>query len=77
MSYGPNTTVAGSLDTGFWGRLGSACLTLPARVVQRIRTHMRNRRDYRDLLEMPDYLLDDVGLTRDQILSETKRTFFH
>ncbi|MCS0497270.1 DUF1127 domain-containing protein [Ancylobacter sp. MQZ15Z-1] len=30
--------------------------------------HRRRRRDYRLMLSLPDYLLDDMGLTRGDIL---------
>ena len=40
---------------------------LPLAVLPAIRAYFNNRHVYRQLLDMPDYLLDDVGLTRRQI----------
>jgi uncharacterized protein YjiS (DUF1127 family) len=30
--------------------------------------HIRRQRDHRRLLDMPAYLLDDIGLTREQLI---------
>ena len=30
--------------------------------------HLRRRRDYERLRDMPDYLLDDIGLSRDHAI---------
>lgn len=76
MYYRLKPAIGGSIDAGFWERLGSSFLALPSRVIEKIRVHVRNRRDYQSLLEMPDYLLDDVGLTRDEIRAERKQSFF-
>lgn len=34
--------------------------------------HLRRRRDYRRLEDLPGYLLDDIGLTREQIIRATR-----
>ena len=35
-------------------------------IAKAIFTHFRNQRQYRQLQELPDYLLEDIGLTRAQ-----------
>ncbi|UOM34096.1 DUF1127 domain-containing protein [Acuticoccus sp. I52.16.1] len=42
------------------------------RLADRLATYLTRRREYGRLLDMPDYLLTDVGLTRAQI-AEIKR----
>ena len=42
------------------------------RLTDRLATYLNCRREYGRLLDMPDYLLTDVGLTRAQI-AEIKR----
>ncbi|MAS06150.1 MAG: hypothetical protein CL534_15915 [Ahrensia sp.] len=36
-------------------------------VVRGVSDYRRRQRDYRKLRDMPDALLDDIGVTRDQI----------
>ncbi len=31
--------------------------------------HLRRQREYRDLLELPDHLLEDIGVTRTQVVA--------
>jgi uncharacterized protein YjiS (DUF1127 family) len=38
--------------------------------------HLRRQRDYRRLLDLPDYLLDDIGLTRGQVARPKRRRPF-
>ena len=47
---------------------------LALKVADAARSRFRRQRDYRRLLELPDYLLDDVGLTRAEI-SAARRLF--
>ncbi|WP_170831443.1 DUF1127 domain-containing protein [Jannaschia faecimaris] len=35
-------------------------------IARAVFTHLRNQRQYRQLHELPDYLLEDIGLTRAQ-----------
>lgn len=41
--------------------------------LQSVRTYFRDQRDYRQLLQLPDHLLDDLGLTPVQIRNAMKR----
>lgn len=59
--YPKNTTAAG------WPFL---------EVVRGVSDYRRRQRDYRKLREMPDSLLDDIGITRDQIGGVRKPWFF-
>jgi len=40
---------------------------LMRRFVGQVSRYLRNRRDMKTLAELPDYLLDDMGLTRAEI----------
>jgi len=58
-------------STIFWGSIGTRVPAHTAsdrswinRLFQGIARHRRINRDYDMLLEMPDYLLHDLGLTR-------------
>jgi len=48
----------------------------PVRFIGLFRDHFRARRQYRQMLEMPDYLFDDIGLSRWQIEAELRRGLF-
>ncbi|MGF0538984.1 DUF1127 domain-containing protein [Agrobacterium sp. ES01] len=39
----------------------------------KVSAHFRARRDYQQLAGMPDYLLQDVGITRSDVLSALRR----
>nr|WP_256373001.1 DUF1127 domain-containing protein [Pseudoruegeria sp. HB172150] len=38
--------------------------------------YFRFRREYRRLLDLPDYLLEDLGLDRGQVIVAMKRSYF-
>lgn len=44
-------------------------------LVRGMRHHYRCQRDYRYLQELPDYLLDDIGLTRSEVKATTRLPF--
>ncbi len=67
---------AEALDARRRKRPRSRSAALAERAVGKIKETLRRRRDYERLLELPDYLLDDVGLTREQIAEEMRRPFF-
>lgn len=45
-------------------------------IARGVSDYRRRQRDYRKLRDMPDSLLDDIGITRDQIGRVRKRSFF-
>lgn len=45
------------------------------RLFRALRNHFRNKRQYRELEQLPDYLLEDVGLTRADISAASRRLF--
>lgn len=46
------------------------------RLIGHLRDHFRARRQYREIMEMPDYLFEDIGLTRWQVEAELRRGLF-
>ncbi len=51
-------------------------LRLPGkRFFRALRKHFRSKSQYRELHRLPDYLLDDVGLTRADISAASRRLF--
>jgi uncharacterized protein YjiS (DUF1127 family) len=44
------------------------------RMTRRIGTWLRMRHQYRDLSDLPDYLLDDIGLTRGDVETAVRRS---
>jgi|GEM_PF-5656474 len=67
-----------ALGLGLGRKPGAAILgaLLPFGLVRALREHFRRQRDFRRLLKLPDYLLDDAGLTRAQVIEEMKRRPF-
>lgn len=45
------------------------------RLFRALRKHFRSRSQYRELHRLPDYLLEDVGLTRADIAAASRRLF--
>lgn len=56
------------------GHLVARLAAFPARLFLRVRDYLRIRRDLRHLEELPDYLLEDVGLTREDLRKVARRT---
>jgi uncharacterized protein YjiS (DUF1127 family) len=48
----------------------------PPSLARGIGDYRRHQSDYRHLLELPDYLLRDVGLTRTQVAAAARRRLF-
>jgi uncharacterized protein YjiS (DUF1127 family) len=46
------------------------------RLVDRIRGYLSDQRDYRHLVQLPEYLLTDIGLTREDVTAEMRRSPF-
>jgi len=44
-------------------------------LLARIRRALKLRRDYRHLENLPDYLLDDIGITRADLRAAHRRVF--
>ena len=47
-----------------------------ASTVSRVVTHIKQRRELMGLLDMPDYLLKDIGLQRHDITREALKRFW-
>ncbi len=45
------------------------------RFFRALRNHFRKKSQYRELEQLPDYLLEDVGLTRADISAASRRLF--
>jgi uncharacterized protein YjiS (DUF1127 family) len=63
-----SVNIAHTEDLGRLGRLASA--------VSRAVTHIKQRRELMGLLDMPDYLLKDIGLQRHEITREGLKRFW-
>jgi uncharacterized protein YjiS (DUF1127 family) len=50
--------------------------TLRTRLIESLRAWQQRRRSRRDLLMLDDHLLRDIGLTRDQIATESSKPFW-
>lgn len=48
---------------------------VPQKLVGRLLTYLRNRRDYVELLDMPEHILKDLGLTRGEVRHAMRRPF--
>ena len=55
------------------GSLGALCLL---GLTRGIRDYRRRQCDYEHLLELPDHLLEDAGLTRTQVAAAMRRRLF-
>lgn len=55
------------------GSLGGA---LVVRAIQTLRTWHQRARGRTELLRLDDHILRDVGLTREQVLAETRKPFW-
>lgn len=51
-------------------------LPLLGEIASNLRDSRRRQRDYQHLLELPDYLLTDIGLTRQQLVEARRRRPF-
>ena len=58
-------------------RLSMVVLAAPFRYLIGVARRIHNRRDMNRLLGMPDRILKDVGLQRDQIQNEATRPLWH
>jgi uncharacterized protein YjiS (DUF1127 family) len=58
------------------GRVMARAIGTIQRIARSVRQHLRYRRDYRYLQELPDYMLDDIGLTRGDVPSAARRLPF-
>lgn len=69
MSYSQNPTANEVFPTGNGRESGKLFATIPLRFFRTIREYFRCQQDYQNLLAQPDYLLKDIGLTREQIIA--------
>ncbi len=74
MTYYPYDTPESSTDAS--RRVMTRTVGMIQRIARSVRQHFRNRRDYRYLQELPDYMLDDIGLTRGDVRSAARRLPF-
>lgn len=63
-----SVNIAHTEDLSRLGRLAST--------VSRVVTHIKQRRELMGLLDMPDYLLKDIGLQRHDITREALKRFW-
>lgn len=63
-----SVNIAHTEDLSRLGRLAST--------VSRVVTHIKQRRELMGLLDMPDYLLKDIGLQRHEITREGLKRFW-
>lgn len=73
MAYNHNVNRTKFVHRRRYGRSRVSMTSLVWRAVSAVGANVRQRQDYRRLQDLPDYLLDDVGLTRPQIRDELKR----
>ncbi len=74
MTYSPYN--APESDAVASGRVMARAVGPIQRIARSVRQHLRNRRDYRYLKELPDYMLDDIGLTRGDVRSAARHLRF-
>ncbi len=74
MTYSPYDAPESGTDAS--GRVTARAVGTIQHIARLVRQHLRNRRDYRYLQELPDYMLDDIGLTRGDIRSAARRLPF-
>ena len=71
MTYTPYDVPESGTDASV--RMTARVFGTVQRIARSVRQHLRNRRDYRHLQELPDYILDDIGLTRGDVRSAARR----
>lgn len=76
MSFSQVATANDGLDLGRRQSLGKSGSMFPLGLFRRIGKYRRCQREYRRVLELPDYLLQDIGFTRSQIIAATRRRHF-
>jgi uncharacterized protein YjiS (DUF1127 family) len=74
MTY--STYDAPKSGTDASGRVTARAVGTIQRIARLVRQHLRNRRDYRYLQDLPDYMLDDIGLTRGDVRRTARRLPF-
>ncbi len=74
MTYYPYD--APKSDTDASAHVTARAVGMFQRIARSVRKHIRNRRDYRHLQELPDYMLDDIGLTRGDVQRAARRLPF-
>jgi uncharacterized protein YjiS (DUF1127 family) len=74
MTYSPYDAPESGTDAN--GRVTARAIGTIQRIARSVRQHLRSRRDYRYLQELPDYMLDDIGLTRGDIRSAARHLPF-
>jgi len=76
MTYTQNITSSGHFDAVFSNGLYRPRMESAWQRIERIRTRLRHRREISRLLALPDYLIDDVGLTRSEVRKALRRPIF-
>jgi len=71
-----STTATAGRDLASGDGRASLDSLFPLALARRIGNQLRRRRDYRRLAELPDYLLQDIGVTRAQVHAELRRRLF-
>lgn len=71
-----NTAQIYATDIRVAPRFGTGFRNLLATLASRLRERSRRQRDYEHLLELPDYLLEDIGLSRRLVIEGKRRRRF-
>lgn len=74
MTYSPYHAPKSGTEAS--GRVTARAVGTIQRIARLVRQSLRSRRDYRHLQELPDYMLDDTGLTRGDVQSAARRLPF-
>jgi uncharacterized protein YjiS (DUF1127 family) len=62
-----------AFEPGSRAKTGNAAVSLLTHLARAAGAWFRHRRDYRYLLEQPDHLLADIGVTRAQVVAAMRK----
>ena len=72
MNTNHTATANGELNLSGKLSLREQAVLIVSRIARRITHYRRCQRDLEHLMDLPDYLLEDVGLTRGDLVSSTR-----
>ncbi|MEQ9490062.1 MAG: DUF1127 domain-containing protein [Alphaproteobacteria bacterium] len=75
MSFSHTTTAGNGRALTAAQTFGTFAATAQT-LIRSIRTYLQNRRDYRHVLDLPDYLLKDIGVTRAEVKAAIRPSLF-
>jgi uncharacterized protein YjiS (DUF1127 family) len=76
MSYHSVATARPGPQTGRKQNAGTPGAPFLSALARSIGEHRRRQRDYAHLLELSDYLLEDIGVTRKQVVAALRWRLF-